>query len=226
MNKKLMRLAAGVLTVLALAALPAVASAGEITADCKEGATCEAFVFGLANALGNTAGETISCGSFTGKATLTNGSSTGTANLVFHDCRETVTFFKFSCNSVGQPSGTITTGNLTTHLLKLESSPITIGLSVTNLNVTFTCAGFSDKRVTGNVLGEITDPACGVFRKSHSVRFSTTAHGQQRWKQITTTGTLLDLTSNNDTAVGQYLTSSLSGEGPITYVANEAKLTC
>jgi hypothetical protein len=226
MSKKLMLLAAGALTALAFAALPAVASAGEVTADCSSGATCKAEVSGAASALGNTSGETISCTSVTGSASFTSGTSTGTSSLTFHGCRETATFFKFSCNSVGQPSQTITTGSLVAHLIYLDDAKTKVGLLITNVSVTFTCAGFSDKTVTGNVIGQITNPNCGKASTSHKVKFEQTAHGAQEFTQTTGTGTIFDLTSNND-AGGAYLTSSQKGEGTLSYIEGKtATLTC
>ncbi len=226
MSKKLMLLAAGALAALAFAALPAVASAGEFKADCSAGATCNATVAGGAASLGNTSGETISCTSVSGTASFTSGTSTGTSSLTFHGCRETATFFKFSCNSVGQPSQTITTGSLVAHLVYLNDARTQVGLLITNVNVTFTCAGFSDKTVTGNVLGQITNPECGKAKASHKAVFGATAHGQQAFKQVTGTGTIFDLTSNND-AGGAYSTSSQIGEGTLTYTEGKtATLTC
>jgi hypothetical protein len=226
MSKKLMLLAAGALTALAFAALPAVGSAGEFTADCGAGATCNATVAGGAASLGNIAGETISCTSVSGSASLTSGSSTGTVSLTFHGCKETETIFKFSCTSVGQPTGTIATGSMVVHLVYLDDDKIRKGILITNLNVTFNCPGYSDKRVTGNVMGQITNPECGAFKASHRVVFAATTHGLQLFRWVTGTGTSFDLTSNNDTAPGEYLTSSQVGEGTLTYIDKTAKLTC
>jgi hypothetical protein len=228
MNKKLMLLAAGAMATLAFTLLPAVASAGEFTGDCKSGATCSATVAGGAASLGNTAGETISCTSVSGSASLTSGTSTGLIFLTFHGCKETATFFKFSCNSPGQQSGTIATGGLVAHLVYLGlATKLPAGILITNVKATFSCAGFSNKTVTGNVIGEITNPNCGSSSTSHQVTFSSfIQHGNQQWVQVTHQGTVFDLISNND-AGGSYSTSSLVGGMNLTYQFSEAAtLTC
>jgi hypothetical protein len=226
MNKKLMAIAVGVLSALAFTVLPMAASAGEFTADCKTGAECSGTVAAGAIALSNTAGETITCSSATGTATLTSGTSTGTVNLTAHGCKETVTIFKFACNGVGQPAGTINTGNLVGHGIYVDPNKSIPGILITNVNMTFVCAGFVSKTVTGNIIGADPTPECGVFKKSESGELKTTAHGQQQYKQVTTAGTVFDLISSND-AGGAYLTSALTGTATITATGgNEVKATC
>jgi hypothetical protein len=226
MKQQLTVLAAGALAILALAAYPTVASAGEFTADCSSGATCSGTIAGSAAAISNSAGETISCTSISGSASLTSGTSTITVSLVAHGCRETITFFKFSCNTVGQPSGTISTGPLVGHSVYVESDRSITGIVITNVNVTFTCAGFADKTITGNILAGTPNPQCGVFKSSVSGTLETTAHGTQQYKQVTTTGTVFDLISNNDSG-GSYLTSALKGSLSVTFVeGKQVKATC
>ena len=232
MTKKLMLLATGVLTALAFAALPAVASAGEYTADCENGAAaCTGTVAGGAATLRNDAGEGISCTTVDGKATVNNGSSTGALELTFTGCVETITPFKFKCNNTGV-AGEIKTGSMQTHLIYLEPNKTTPGIKVTLPGhgtgaggVTFTCAGFSKKTVTGSVLGHISNPNCGTFQASHTADFTESAAGIQRWMQATTTGEKTDLISNND-AGGAYTTSAQTGTGVITWTGTKVKLTC
>jgi hypothetical protein len=235
MNKKLMLLATGVLAALAFAALPAVASAGEIIADCQDhAAVCNGTVAGGTTELRNDKGEGIHCTSVTGTATATNTTSTGTLSLVFHGCKENITGFKFSCNNNGLAAGTISTGAMVTHLVRLEALPsTTTGYKVTlpghgtgTGGVTFNCAGFSKKTVTGSVIGHISNPNCGNFSASHTADFTETALGSniQRWTQATTTGSKTDLESNND-AGGVYTTSAQIGTGVITW-ATSVKITC
>ncbi len=228
MSEKSMLLATVALAALAFSALPAIAFAGEFTADCSSGATCRATVAGEAAVLGNTAGETISCTSVVGSSALISGTSTGSASLIFHGCRETATFFKFSCNSLEQPPGTIATGSVSAHLVYLDDDKTgRKGILIKGVNITFTCVGFSDKTLTGSVIGEISNPNCGTTKASHAMRFGTTAHGQQQFKQVTATGTIFDLTSNNDTATSAYSTSGQIGAGTLTYNEGKTvKLTC
>ena len=227
MTKKLMLLATGVLTALAFAALPAVASAGEYTADCENGAaTCSGSVVGGEAELRNDAGEGIHCKTVGGTATVTNGSSTGTLSLVFKTCTETITPFGFSCNNTGV-AGEIKTGSMVTHLIYLEPNKTTPGIKVTlpAAGVTFNCAGFAKKLVTGKVIGHISNPNCGTFQASHTADFAESATGVQRWMQATTSGETTDLISNND-AGGAYTTSSQKGTGVITWTGTKVKLTC
>ncbi len=100
------------------------------------------------------------------------------------------------------------------------------GILITNVNLTFECAGFAKKTVTGNLLGAKPNPECNVFKSSESATLSQTAHGTQQYRQVTTTGTVFDLISSNDSG-GAYLTSSLTGSLTITAVGgNKVKATC
>jgi hypothetical protein len=234
MNKKLMLLASGVLAALAFAALPAVASAGEFTAHCENGAaSCTGTVAGGLAELKNDKGEGIHCTSVDGKATVNNGSATGALELTFTGCVETITGFKFKCNNTGV-AGEIKTGSMVTHLIYLEHLPdTTAGLKVTlpghgteTGGVTFTCLGFAKKTVTGSVIGHISNPNCGTFQASHTADFADNGTvGVQRWMQATTTGSKTDLISNND-AGGAYTTSAQTGSGVITWTGTKVKLTC
>ncbi|HEX6782798.1 MAG TPA: hypothetical protein VF125_12335 [Solirubrobacterales bacterium] len=232
MNKKLMLLATGVLAALAFAALPAVASAGEPEAHCKVGAVCFGTVAGGATQLRDDAGQGITCTSVHGTASLTSTTSTGTLALTFTGCVETITGFKFSCNNTGV-AGKISTGTMGTHLIYLHHLPnTTTGLKVTlpgygtgSGGVTFTCAGFSRKTVTGSVIGHISNPECNTYRPVHTADFAEASTGVQKFMQITTTGDKTDLISNND-AGGAYTTSAQIGSGVITWEGTEVNITC
>jgi hypothetical protein len=231
MNKKLMLPAAGVLAALVFAALPAVASAGEFTADCETNASCAGSLAGVNAQLRNDAGEGISCPTVDGKATVTNGSPTGFLELTFTNCVETITGFKFKCTNTAT-SGKIETGPMVTHLIYLEETKTTPGFKVTLPGhgteaggVTFNCAGFAKKLVTGAVVGDISNPECDTFQASHTAVFGESSAGVQRWMQATTTGSNTDLISNNDPGV--YTTSAQIGSGFITWPGNnKVKLTC
>jgi hypothetical protein len=225
--KKSILIAVGIAAVVIFASFPAGSSAGEYVGDCEVGAVCSATIAGGAASFSNTSGETTSCTSVTGNMNQTSGSSTGTIQLTFHGCKETVTGFKFSCNSPGQPAGTITTNTMTTHKVNLESAASkTPGLLITGWNTTYECTGFSKMTYTGNVLGHITNPNCGTFQGSSTVRFEAPSHGQQKYKQVTTTGTVFDLISNNH-AGGSYLTAALVAELTTTVTGgNKIKTTC
>jgi hypothetical protein len=224
MNKKLMLLAAGVLSALAFAALPAVASAGEFTATCGAGATCAGTIEGTGNTqFTDTTGLAVTCTQTTGTTSQTSGSPTGSAQFLFHGCSA----IPGECHSTGQPAGTITTNAMVTHLIYIDPNKTTPGVLLTSANVTFTCPGVFPitKTVTGNIIGHITNPECGVARTNHTTTFSKTGAGQQTFKQVTTTGTIFDLVSTND-AGGNNLTSAQTGEGHITYTGTTVKFNC
>jgi len=224
MKHKLMLLAVGALAALAFAALPAVATAGEFAADCETGASCTATVEGGAAELVNSAGEGISCTAVSGTASVTSGSSTGSVKLAFTGCRENVTIFHFSCTNTAT-SGKIETNTLTSHNIYIEPNASTPGVLLTGVNVTFSCAGFANKTVTGSIIGHIENPQCGTFAASHSITFEKSANGVQKYMQVTTSGEKFDLISNNDNG-GEYLTSSQTGTGTLKYNSNKVKLTC
>jgi uncharacterized membrane protein len=221
--KKSMLLAT-VVAALVFSSLPSLASAGEFIADCETGPTCSYTVAGGAAAFGGTSGETTSCTGVSGNGTVTSGSSTGTVTLIFTGCRETVTFFRFSCSNTST-AGKVETTALVTHNIYIDPSSSTPGVLLTGVNVTYNCAGFAKRTVTGNIIGHIENPNCGTFQASHKVTFEAPSHGQQKYKQITTTGTMFDLIRNDDTE-GEYETLSATGTGTATYNQNRVRLTC
>jgi hypothetical protein len=228
MSKKLMLLAAGILSALAFTALPSVASAGTSTLHCAKLPCTGTVTGGVAKLSTTPGGKTVECTSITGNTTqpaLT--STTGTAQLTFHECRERTSGFGFSCTGTGQPTRTIQTNVMTTDFVRLETvAPFTPGVLMTGVSVTFTCAGFQNFTVTGNVIGELEEAStkCGVATKTLKLSFVATSHGQQKWKKVTTAGTEFDLTSNNH-AGGAYETAAQEGTGTITWPEN-VTLTC
>ncbi len=237
MSKKLMLLVAGTLAALVFTAVPSAASAGEFEHHCTSTSgvaeECKNMtVAGGALEYSNDNHEGYTCTSVTGTATAAKTGTTGTARLLLHGCKETVTFFQFACTSPGQPSGTVTTNVLTSHNVYLEpntQAQTKPGLLLTGVNVTFSCPGFATKTVTGNIIGIITNPNCTSAVTSLTVKFQRlgAATGTtQEWEQITTAGTFFDLIQNNDSG-GSYTTSSLTAEGTITTAAGQhIRLTC
>jgi len=226
MNKKLMLLAAGVLTALAFSALPGVASAGEYVNTCTingvVAAECEGTVESTGNAIlqddsGGAAGR-ITCTKVSGTVKAANKSSTFTMSLTATGC----TSNGFSCNSTGQPAGTMTTGNLIGHIVNLEPAPNKVpGALVTGVNVTLSCAGgLVKKTVTGNLIGESETVECGVFKTHSTANLEAGVGGGQKWVQVTTAGATTDLTINND-AGGAYTTAALLGTAHINAKAGQ-----
>jgi len=224
MNKKLMLLAAGALAAVALAALPAMASAGEFSADCKSGANCSGKISGGEAEIENNKGERVKCTGTEGTANVSHGTSTGQVNLIFTNCREQVTIFKFTCTNTAT-AGKIETGSLQTHLIYIEPQEKTPGFLITSLNVTFNCAGWAKMTVTGSLIGHIENPNCGSFKPSHQVEFARNGIGEQTYWTITTTGAGYYPISNKD--IGDtYLESSITATGTFTWTNDEVKLTC
>jgi hypothetical protein len=226
MKKKLMVLVAGALAALAFAALPATSSAGEWNLDCEK-LPCEGTVESTGNSVFSiVGGDTVLCTSVTGSVTAKALSgSKGTSNLTFHNCKEQNTIFHFNCQN-GATTGDIATGNQETDNVYLEDSTAakTVpGTLVTNASVTFTCAGgFASTTVTGNALGEFENLTCGVATKKLTVTFEATGHGQQKWKQVTTTGSILDLIgkTSHSNAESTYVTSSQTGTAHLNWTQN------
>jgi hypothetical protein len=233
MSKKLMLLAVGALTALAFTALPGAASAGEWEHHCTSTAgvaePCVLSVAGGGAELINDAGERISCTAVSGTGSAVTTGTTGSVKLTFTGCKETVTFFRFSCTSNGT-SGVIETNTLTTHNIYIEeatAAATTPGLLLTGVNTTFTCAGFSDKTVTGNIIGHLTNPNCSSATTSMGISFDkhSSIVGTQKYEQVTTTGTVFDLTSGPHEADGT--TSAQTGTGTIsTKSGQHIRLTC
>jgi hypothetical protein len=229
MSQNLKVLAVGAFAAFAVAALPLSASAGEIIGHCSSGGVCNAtFTAGqgiLEDDSGSAAGK-LSCTSTSGIVTGTSGTSTGTASLTAHGCKEQV--FGTSCSTPGQPAGTIKTGNgLVAHLVYIDGPPtVVVGLLITNLNMTLSCAGgLVLKTITGSLIAKIENPECGKARTSFTGVMETSAPGSQKYKQITTTGTFYDLTSGTHT--NDTTTSAVIGTGTITVAEGKTvTLTC
>jgi len=226
MTKKLMVLAAGTLAALAFMAIPSIATAGEFVGTCSSGATCTGNVEGTGDAtLEDSGGLKITCAATGGTATQTNNSSTGTAKFIFTGCTESI--FGTHCENT-ITNGKIETNTMVSHNVILEATPKVVGVLLTGANVTFNCPTvFIKKTVTGNIIGEIVNPECGVQKPKSTFSFAAGATtGSQKWTQITTTGTAFDLTSNND-AGGAYATSSQTGIGHINWATGSAvRLDC
>jgi hypothetical protein len=216
MRKKLMLLAAGALTALAFAALPAGASAQEMEAHCSA-APCVGVVEGTGHAtLRDDSGfGSITCKKTTGTVTQAVATSTTVSVvLTFDECEETI--FHTECNNEGATKKTIVTNTITGHLITRVTNDITTaGILLTGVNTSFECPGISAKKaVTGNIIGTFeTDEGssmCGKATTHHTIDFTETGAGQQTDKVYT--GTSFDLLSNNTTA-SQTGTAHIKYEG-------------
>jgi len=120
-----MLLAAAALAAIAFAAQSAPASADEFQAHCEGAAECTGTIAGGVTELENSAGERIRCVGLAGVAGFATTTTTGTASLIFTECREQITAFKFKCNSAGAGAGEIKVSNLTYHVINLKETPAT-----------------------------------------------------------------------------------------------------
>ena len=211
-SKKLMLLAAGALVIAVFGVLPSVASAGTYLSTCEGFAKCEGTIAGVGNAeLEESSGTKFICTTTGGTNSFASGTSTGLAQFKFTGCTETALGTK--CNSTGAAAGEIATPVLTTDNVYLEPEKKVPGILITNNIVTISCAGgLVRKTVTGSLLGEIESPECGFQKTKSTIKFETgAATGSQQWTEITTAGTVFDMTSNNDSSGGGYLTTSQKG---------------
>ncbi|HVD40701.1 MAG TPA: hypothetical protein VNC16_06845 [Solirubrobacterales bacterium] len=222
MRNKLKILAAGTLCALALAAFPAVASAGEFPVHCLT-ETCSSTITVVGNSeLKFASGSFFTCASSTGTMSQPNNSSTGTAQFTFHNCKDTI--WGFHCSGSG-PTGTVSTNTVTYHDVYLDPLPTrTPGILFTGVSMTFTCGLFGTKTVTGDLIGHWENSNCGETRGSNSITFEAVKAGYQRFTQVTTTGAIHDLAANND-AGGAPETFSVITTQTITH-ANKVALTC
>jgi hypothetical protein len=232
MSKKLMLLAAGALSALAFAALPTIASAGEYEVHCPT-VPCVGNITGTnaehAIELENDAGEKVDATAVDGTVTINAATTTtATAELEFTHVYETTSGFNFTCNSTGAPSGVIRTGAIPAHFVNLTHGGTNPGVLLTNINVTFSCAGgLVVKTVTGNIIGTITTPNCNGASATNVVTFNKKAGtpGTQEHEQVTNTGTFFDLTSGDHKNANDLTTSAQTGRGVITW-DNKPTITC
>jgi hypothetical protein len=236
MSKKLMMLAAGALTVVAFTALPSVSSAKETHIKCLGAGACTYKVAAGESKFSTKVGDTLLCTSVTGNGDLTlnaeREATTGNLQLLFHNCKEQNTIFKFNCTSPGQPTGTIKPESIVTHNITDEATfgtNVKVGVLLTNVKATFTCAGgFSATTVTGNVIGTL-DENCVGRAPSPIVKQSFNAtHGEQDHKLWTgVTYDLIGMTNHPTTPAvgGTYETAAQTGTGTLTFNQN-VEITC
>jgi len=223
MKNKMKTFVLAATVAMALAALPAAASAGEPEIHCG-GAVCGAFTTTSgATALSVANGTTINCTSTTGAGQYTT-KKTGTVALMYHGCF-TPTFFNTACTSPGQPVGTIKTNSSVFHNIYESVGKTTPGILTTApaIPLTFTCGGFVHVEVTGSIIGDLESPGCGGSSKELKLSLAATAHGQQQYKQVTTTGTIFDLDVKLNGGAAQ--TAAVTGTGTMNFGA-AATITC
>lgn len=195
MSKKIMLLA---LAVAALFALPSAASAQE------------AHISGITSFAGSGGASTLQA---SGEPTITctktsvtgsfNAGSTTTATYTMDLTGCTAEFFgiKANCNTSGAASGTIASHGIS-HVVTV---PKGVAYLWTDDPTTIICAGFSNSKVSGNVIGRITSPACGASSKTFTVVFASSGSTQELLEY---TGVKYDLTAQ--TGSGSLVTAGLN----------------
>jgi hypothetical protein len=229
--KKLML---GALAALwAMLALPALASATPAhISPAPEGGFS---IHGGASELSRVAGGSTTGTTTTGSGTFEN-TTTGKIKLTFHGVKSSIAT---NCETLGQPTGTVTTTELTFHLVMLAAN--TPGILITGNETTigvktagegpwghhffdYTCGVFIPTvQWRGNgLLGTITAPACGAASNTAKVKFEPNVKGSGVQKHSSYTGTNYDLESS--IGEGAYSTSAIEAEATITF-AGGAKPT-
>jgi hypothetical protein len=218
---RLTLLVAGALTVVAFAALPAVASAGTPETHCNDGkATCGFTVTGGEFKLSTNKPFTVICTSLSGSGVM--GTTGGSVQLTLHGCVDGM--FKSECHGTGQPEGTISTTVLPYDNTYVTDNKLNPGALVTPNSghfVTFSCFGGTGKSIIGGngVMGRFTKPACGGSTTDFTWTFEVKGHGVQTYMKVTETGEAFDL--NDGTA-----TAAVVGDFTAKVPSPGATLTC
>jgi hypothetical protein len=228
MSKKLMLLAAGALTVVAFAALPAVASAGEWKQDCPGGtATCTFTTSGGHAELRATEEPTITCTSSSGSGSVSSGGTTGTFGITFKGCTATL-IFTFECHTSGAASGEIKVASSVSHNIYLKDDKTDPGILVTPATTSIVCGSFSQITVTGNgLVGDVTQ-ACNSESSTLNINFEASPENAktQRYEQNTKTGTLYDLHMVTAGSATTH-TATMVASGTATFTGGgKGKITC
>jgi hypothetical protein len=226
MKNKIMLLALAAIS--ALCALPSVASAGSPLIDPASGKFPLSFTVAGGHREFRAANEpafTCTSSSASGKFTT---ATTGEITVTIHGCSTTFFGFPVSCNSVGQPSGTIKKGTSVFHTTYVTDAKTNPGILTTPPTggefTTITCGGISNMELRGNgIIGQLIAPKCGGISKTATLNFTATGSSQDL-KKVTATGTEYSLNvtteSNGSTVAAAEVT-----ETTVTYAENTT-LTC
>lgn len=211
MSKKPMVLALAAVTA-AMLALPAVTFAGNWHLEPPGGTTGPNMTITGGAWTISTVGNTLSIKGTTvlGSATYNAGSTTtGTISAESAGIKGGIKFtgvtsLGFPCASPGQPAGTVLTTPLAFHLEKIDTetpgfliTPNGGGLEPKHFT-TFTCAGISLTLRGNGLFGHVTNKCSEETEKGVAVFQTTGVAGQQKYKQVTTTGTTFDLEASSD----------------------------
>jgi hypothetical protein len=191
MSKKIMLLALAVASV-AMFALPAAASAQEIH---LENVTSFSGSAG-AGSLTAESEPVITCESADIEGTVSAGGTTGNISLDFTDCHAPPIFgITIKCRTSGSPLDNTIKSSGVFHLVTLANNKP--GILVTPVATTIICAGITNTITGGNIIGTITNPACGGESKELTTKFSATGAAQEHTLYTGTAYTLTSRTGEN-----------------------------
>jgi hypothetical protein len=236
MSKKLMMLALAAVSA-AMFALPAVASAGNWHLETAGKTTGPELAITAGAGILSTKGNflTVKNTGMSGTAKFNeNSTTTGTIDQVSAGVTgglkfTGVTSLGFPCTSAGQPAGTVLTTPLAFHLEKIETE--TPGLLITPNGggaepkhfATFTCAGIKNVVRGNGIFGDVTNKCSEETEKGTAVFQTTGENGNQKYKQVTTTGEIYDLEAS--TGEGAFGTAAMEITATMTGVKSKVNCT-
>ena len=189
MNKKMMILGLAVVSAVAVA-FSAGASAQEIH---LTNVTSSVGTFGNSTFTAKEEPVTTCEGPNHITTTTSTGGTTGTIHIDYTNCHTNVGGFTIKCRTAGSALDNTTTFSGVWHFITFNEKP---AILVTPEHTTVICAGISNDTLTGNIIGTITSPACGVASTKMTIKFSATGPTQEHKSY---TGVNYNLTSQTGT---------------------------
>ncbi|HEX3041017.1 MAG TPA: hypothetical protein VHP56_02875 [Solirubrobacterales bacterium] len=224
MSKKTMLLMAGALTVIAFTALEGIATAKETKIRCEGAGACTFTLSGGITKFSMTNNDTLQCSGSSGSGQVTElgaerESATGTIQILYTGCKEQNSGFNFSCSNTAT-AGSITTNQVVVHSIALPGTTNEAGVLVTNIGVTYTCAGgFAATQSTGSIIGEAEERCNTNTGTKHTINFTTTGDGIQSLTSYTGVTFKLEAKTSHSGG-GSYTTAAQSGTGTMTFNQN------
>jgi len=220
MSKKMMLLALAVVSAAAFA-LPAGASAAELHASNAPYTFGGTFGAGTLTAEGEpviTCGDATNINHVTGN--VTTGGTTGHIVLDFTGCHTSVFGFTAKCRTANSPLDNTIASKGVFHFITV--SPNVPGVLVTADPTEIICAGISNTKVTGNIIGTITSPKCGAPAQT-SMTLSFTSTGNVQNDKTYTSGSY---NLSAQTSGGTAKEAGLNSAAATVESATASSLTC
>jgi hypothetical protein len=207
-------------TLVAVAVLPAAASAGEPKIDPANGTFPVPFTATGGYMKLTNSSAIITCAGYKATGKFTS-ATTGSIETTFEECGNTWGGGSIPCTTVGQSSGTITFSESIFHLVYLTS-----GKSVPGVLITPPAGGvFSNTSCVGNIegagyMGQLEAPSCGgKATTAFNFTYEPGAGSTQKYRQVTGTGTFYNLRyAGSETALISTNTWTLEQQATLTCV--------